>query len=108
MMSAKNFVPMAVFVACCYARSAVVCYKNAAKGAEVTDLEGLCEAGFTAPLCATNRPLDVNSSPSFADVMSSIKSITSEVLSIITPHIFQVLHIAYIGTQVGYLNDFQI
>ncbi|WKY11275.1 hypothetical protein Q1695_003107 [Nippostrongylus brasiliensis] len=98
-MSVVTFVVVLFFVACCSARPAVVCYRNGAKGAEVADLIELCEAEFAVPLCPPNKLLDAASSPSFADVMSCIKSIVNEMLNIIAPHIFELLCVAYIGTR---------
>ncbi|WKX94706.1 hypothetical protein Q1695_011741 [Nippostrongylus brasiliensis] len=103
-----TFVAVLFFVCCCSARPAVVCYRSGEKGAEVADLKELCEAEFTVPLSPTDKLLDVTSSPSFADVMSSIKSIVNEMLNIIAPHIFELFCIVYIGTRVGYLNDVDV
>ncbi|VDL82339.1 unnamed protein product [Nippostrongylus brasiliensis] len=96
-----TFVAVLLFMACCSARQAVVCYRNGAKREEVADLKELCEAEFTVPLCPTNKLLDAASTPSFADDISSIKSIVNEMMNIITPHIFELLCIAYIGTRWG-------
>ncbi|VDL65643.1 unnamed protein product [Nippostrongylus brasiliensis] len=98
-MSVLTFVAVLFFLTCCGARPAIVCYRNGEKGAELADLKELCEAEFTVPLCPMNKLLDTASSPSFADVMSSIKSIVSEMLNIIAPHIFELLCIVYIGTR---------